>query len=71
MQQLILMNQRDDFLKEVNGLLMDGWKVVPGTLVIGTMRVGALPTTPKHFVLPDGTTIFKNFSVVVENPDAT
>lgn len=71
MQQLILKTKCDEFMREVNDLLMDGWQVVPGTLVISSMRVTATEGTPKWFILPDGTTIFKNYCVVVENPNAT
>lgn len=69
MQQLIVEHSRARFTREVNDLLMDGWRVVPGTTVIVGLEMIAFPDQPARYALADGTTRVVQYSIVLERDD--
>lgn len=69
MQELIVDSNRNRFVERVNRLLQDGCRVVPGTFYAGSTQVVATPQVPYPFRLPDGSTYFQIFSVVLECDD--
>lgn len=71
MQQALIGNNLNHFESELNHHLMNGWRVVPGTMYVGSQRLAATKTTPEWFRLADGSTFYKVFFVVLENDEKT
>ena len=69
MQQLIMRNSQKNFHEEVNALLMDGWRIVPGTLYATTIEKAGTPDPQCWYRLPDGRSLQPVFCVVVENDE--
>lgn len=66
MQQLVMRAGHKNFCDEVNALLLDGWKVVPGTMYVVSLPKVATEHTPPAYVL-GGLTFVQVHSVVLEN----
>lgn len=69
MQQLIMDTNPHRFQKEVNALMMDGWKVVPGTMYGVSLPKVAGINVPERFII-EGLTFIQVYSVVLENEEA-
>ncbi|MFO0898993.1 MAG: hypothetical protein U0836_16335 [Pirellulales bacterium] len=70
MYQVALMHSnRDVFMAELNEHLSKGLRVVPGSFYCGSQQLVGLDRTPEWFKLPDGSTFFKVFFVVLELDD--
>lgn len=69
MQQIVVENSRQRFVEEVNALLMDGWRVIPGTTLIAGLEMVAYPDQPSRYTLPNGTTRVVQYSIVLERDD--
>ena len=67
-QAAMLDSNRDRFLNELNEHLRAGLRIVPGTFYCGSQQLVGLESTPDWFKLPDGSTFFKVFFVVLEVP---
>ncbi len=75
LQQVVTMTGCRRFLEEINGLLMDGWRIVPGSYY--HTRVPAVPRadTPTRFISRDGVTFEDSYFIAIErdeivDPDA-
>ncbi len=63
------MNDRQDmFEQDVNALLMDGWRVVPGTFAVCSFEQAANAT--HRFQTPAGTTFRNKFFITLERTEA-
>ena len=69
MQQLVVQTSQFHFLREVNELLMDGWRVVPGTLCAYSVESPAHAKTHPADVLPNGRALRTVFMATVENEE--
>lgn len=65
-QQIVIHISTNYFLNEVNGLLLDGWRVVPGTFSCSTNRVLADTRVPQQYVDQDGCCWRQTLFVVLE-----
>jgi hypothetical protein len=68
MQQAIMRRDPNQFLDELNRVLMDGWTIVPGSWSVQTTYEAATLTTPRQFCLPDGRSTRQHWFCVVESP---
>ena len=68
MQQMLMDSNPHRFKREVNELLMDGWKVVPGTMHCASLPKVAGLNVPDRFVI-EGLTFLQVYSVTLENDD--
>jgi hypothetical protein len=71
MQVALIKNRRQEFENELNALLLDGWRVVPGTFAIVSVEVVAHPNCPPHMVSPGGTTFDRTHFITLERHDIT
>jgi hypothetical protein len=68
--QAVVMNSSSRFFREeVNGLLLDGWRVVPGTYYHTRVLGLADERTPRHFVDEDGCTWRDHFFIAIERDE--
>jgi len=75
LQQVVMNGSARYFLNEVNGLLLDGWFVVPGSYYHTRVLGIADEKTPKHFIDEDGYTWRDHYFIALEreehvDPDA-
>lgn len=75
LQQVVMNSSSRYFLQEVNGLLLDGWFVVPGSYYHTRVLAIADEKTPRHFVDDEGYTCRDHFFIALEreehiDPDA-
>lgn len=68
-QQIVIEGRRDVFTEKVNALLMDGWRVVPGTYATHTVEKVADSLTPPHLVTPAGTVFLPFFFIAIERTE--
>lgn len=68
-QAALMHSNRDVFMAELNEHLRKGLRVVPGTFYCGSQQLVGLEKTPERFKLPDGSTFFKVFFIVLEIPE--
>lgn len=71
MQQMLMLQSQRIFDQEINHLMMDGWRIVPGTFSASSHRVVAGPNDDPRYVLPDGTTYRSLLAAVLERDDVT
>jgi hypothetical protein len=69
LQQVVIGTGIRGFLEEVNGLLLDGWRVVPGTFNCSTVCEAARPYDSREFVDPAGHTWRQRLFVVIERDE--
>lgn len=65
-QQIVMEMRPQIFADEVNKLLLDGWRVVPGTFQVASVEGTAGPNENPQFVTNRGTTFRREFFVVLE-----
>jgi hypothetical protein len=68
-QQALSNGGRDKFFAELNALLLDGWRAVPGTF--NHTRVPGVPTanTPARFINEHGVMFEPFFFIVIEREE--
>lgn len=69
MQQLVVQSSQFHFAREVNELLMDGWRVVPGTAFSGSVEIVPRERTHPGDILPNGRALRPVYMVAVERED--
>lgn len=65
-QQIVMNSSPRFFREEVNGLLLDGWRVVPGTYYHTRVLGMADERTPKHFIDEEGYTWRDHYFIALE-----
>lgn len=69
MRQMLLENSQFHFCRQVNELLADGWRVVPGTMFCGSLEFAPRERTHPGDILPNGRALRSVYAVVLENDD--
>lgn len=70
-QQIVLKGRQDEFEAEVNRLLLDGWRVVPGTFAVGTVEQVAAENAPPKYVTVGGTSFWSRYFITLELGEAS
>jgi hypothetical protein len=70
-QQIVMVGGKKPFAEEVNALLMDGWKVVPGTFAIAIIEQVSRPDFPHACVTPRGTVMLQQHFIVLERTETS
>lgn len=68
-QQIFTASGRETFEREVNKMLMDGWKVVPGTWNVASIERIANDDTPRQMVGPRGTCFLPTYFITLERTE--
>jgi predicted ATP-grasp superfamily ATP-dependent carboligase len=69
LQQVVMSGSAGAFLSEVNGLLLDGWSIVPGTFGFNSAPGVPDARTPARFVDRNGVTYIQKFFVAVQREE--
>lgn len=69
LQQIIIANSMSHFLKEVNGLLLQGWTVVPQTFAHTSVRQVPGPRVPDQYIGRAGEHWERSFFVVIQRTE--
>lgn len=70
LQQAMAGVRLGEFLQEVNALLLDGWRVVPGTYYHTRVPTIARDNTPAIWVTANGTTYRDHYFIVLEREES-
>lgn len=69
MQQALMDYRGDRFMDNLNALMMDGWRIVPGTFYATSVEQQASANVPDRFRTARGTCFDKVFVVCLQNDE--
>lgn len=68
-QKLVTHVSLHGMYQEVNGLLAEGWRVVPGSIYAVSLRAVPGPNSPPEQISPNGVRYVFNYFAVLERQD--